>query len=114
MAEGALRYSTHRLHKSPMPSALLTTTAPRGSKPSLAYTPLLESEGYRVHQVLIPEASSVRQLMTTLLLGPRVRNYELIVANEYSTAIGVGLLANLFRARARMIVVGLNLSRRPF
>jgi glycosyltransferase involved in cell wall biosynthesis len=98
----------------PIPSALLTTTGPRGSEPSLAYAPLLEREGYRVDQVLIPEASSIRQLLSTLSLGPRVRNYDLIVANEYSTAIGLGLLANLFRARARMVVLSLNLSRRPF
>jgi glycosyltransferase involved in cell wall biosynthesis len=97
-----------------MPSALLTTTAPRGTKPSLAYAPLLEREGYRVDQELIPEASSVRQLLSTLSLGPRVRNYDLIVANEYSTAVGLGLLAVLFKARARMVVLSLNLSRRPF
>jgi len=97
-----------------MPSALLTTTAPRGTKPSLAYAPLLEREGYRVDQVLVPEGSSARQLLSTLSLGSRVRNYDLIVANEYSTAFGLGLLANLFWARPRMVVVGLNLSRRPF
>src|SRR6478672_9606687 len=97
-----------------MPSALLTTTAPSGTKPSLAYASLLEREGYRVDQVLIPEGSSVRQLLSTLSLGLRVRNYDLIVANEYSTAFGLGLLAVLCRAKARMVVVGLNLSRRPF
>lgn len=102
------------MHKPSMPSALLTTTAPRGTKPSLGYAPLLEREGYRVDQELIPEASSVRQLLSTLSLGPRVRDYDLIVANEYSTAIGLGLLAVLCRAKARMVVVGLNLSRRPF
>ncbi|NUR45060.1 MAG: glycosyltransferase family 4 protein [Sphingomonas sp.] len=65
-------------------------------------------------QRLIPEASSLRQLASTLRIGSAVRNYDLIVANEYSTAIGLGLLARFFRSRARMVVVGLNLSRRAF
>ena len=48
VAERGLRCSEHQLHKPSMPSALLTTTAPRGTKPSLGYAPLLEREGYRV------------------------------------------------------------------
>lgn len=96
------------------PSALLTTTGQRGVQPSLPYAPLLEAAGYRVDQRLIPEASSLRQLLSTLRIGSRVRRYDLIVANEYSSAIGLGLLAVLFRARARMVVLSLNLSRRAF
>jgi glycosyltransferase involved in cell wall biosynthesis len=96
------------------PSALLTTTAPRGTEPSLPYAALLERAGYRVDQQLIPESGSISQLLSTLRLGPRVRRYDLIVANEYSSAIGLGLLAMFFRARARMVVLSLNLSRRAF
>ena len=80
----------------------------------MAAAPLVEGGGYRVDQRLIPEANSLRQLLSTLRIGSAVRNYDLIVANEYSTAIGLGLLARFFRSRARMVVVGLNLSRRAF
>ena len=96
------------------PRALLTTTGPRGSEASLPFAPLLERSGYTVDQRLIAEASSGRQLLATLRIGPAIRDYDLIVANEYSTALGLGLLAILFGAKARMVVVGLNLSRRPF
>jgi glycosyltransferase involved in cell wall biosynthesis len=95
-------------------SALLTTTGPAGTKPELGYADPLMRSGYSADQRLIAEASSVRQLLATLRLGPAIRDYDLVVANEYSTALGLGLLAVLFRAKARMVVVGLNLSRRPF
>ena len=95
-------------------SALLTTTGPSGTQPDLAYAEPLVRSGYSVDQRLIGEANSVRQLLETLRIGPAIRDYHLIVANEYSTALGLGLLAVLFRAKARMVVVGLNLSRRPF
>ena len=95
-------------------SALLTTTGPAGTKPDLAYAGPIERAGYEVDQRLIREASSVRQLLETLRIGPAIRKYNLVVANEYSTALGLGLLAILFGARARMVVVSLNLSRRPF
>ena len=96
------------------PRALMTTTGPAGTQPSMASAPLVEQAGYRVDERLIPEASSLRQLASTLRIGSAVRNYDLIVANEYSTAIALGLLARLFRSRARMVVVGLNLSRWAF
>jgi hypothetical protein len=92
----------------------MTTTGPPGSWPDLPYAGSLEREGFTVHQRLIGEADSVRQLVSTLQIGSAIRNYDLVVANEYSTALGLGLLALLFRAKARMVVVGLNLSRRPF
>lgn len=95
-------------------SALLTTTGPNGTKPSIPYAALLEQAGYSVDQLLIPESSSLRQLASTLGIGARVRRYDLIVTNEYTTAIGLGMLARLFRARARMAVLSLNLSRRAF
>lgn len=94
------------------PLALLTTTAPRGTIASLPYAGPLE-HGYQVEQRVITESSSVRQLLSTLRIGGQIRRYGLIVANEYSTAIGLGILAVLFRARARMVVLSLNLSRRP-
>lgn len=93
---------------------LMTTTGPRGTKPNMAVAPLLESRGCWVDQHLVAESSSLRQLLSTLRLGSRIREYDLIVANEYSTAIGLGLLARFFRARARMVVLSLNLSRRAF
>ena len=96
------------------PLALLTTTAPRGTVASLPYAAPLEQAGYTVEQRVIVESSSLRQLLYTLRIGARIRRYRLIVANEYSTAIGLGLLALLFRAKARMVVLSLNLSRRAF
>jgi glycosyltransferase involved in cell wall biosynthesis len=96
------------------PIALLTTTAPRGDGSPLPYAAPAERAGYIDEQRTIPEASSLRQFLSTLRLGRRVRRYSLIVANEYSTAIGLGVLAVLFRARARMVVLSLNLSRRAF
>lgn len=95
------------------PRALLTTTAPRGTAVSLPYAVPLEQAGYCVEQRLISESTNLRQILSALRLGPRIRRYGLIVANEYSTAIGLGLLAVLFRAKARMVVLSLNLSRRP-
>jgi len=94
------------------PLALLITTGPRGPAPSLPYAPPLEQAGYAVEQRAIIESSSLRQLLSTLRIGAAIRRYDLVVANEYSTAIGLGLLAVIFRARARMVVLSLNLSRR--
>jgi hypothetical protein len=98
----------------PQPSALLTTTAPHGTAQPLPYAVLIEQAGYRVEQRVVPESSSLRQLLSMLRIGHRIRNYSVIVANEYSTAIGLGILAVLFRSRARMVVLSLNLSRRAF
>jgi glycosyltransferase involved in cell wall biosynthesis len=97
-----------------VPLALLTTTAPRGTIASLPYAEALERAGYQVEQRAIVESSSVRQLLSTLRIGSRIRRYGLVVANEYSTAVGLGILAVLFHAKARMVVLSLNLSRRPF
>lgn len=94
--------------------ALLTTTGPRGAEPSLPYAQPLEEAGFAVDQVVIPEGSSLRQVLWALRIGPRIRNYDLVVANEYTTAFALGALACLFEARARMVVIGLNLSRKPF
>jgi hypothetical protein len=94
------------------PLALLITTGPRGPAPSLPYAPPLEQAGYAVEQRAIIESSSLRQLLSTLRIRAAIRRYDLVVANEYSTAIGLGLLAVIFRARARMVVLSLNLSRR--
>jgi glycosyltransferase involved in cell wall biosynthesis len=96
-----------------VPQALLTTTAPRGTIAALPYAAPLEQVGYQVDQRVIVESSSARQLLSTLRIGSAIRRYKLIVANEYSTAIGLGILAVLFRARAHMVVLSLNLSRRP-
>jgi glycosyltransferase involved in cell wall biosynthesis len=98
---------------SPKPLALLTTTAPRGRASPLPYAAPLERAGYLVEQRVIGESSSLRQLLSTLRIGRHIRRYRLVVANEYSTAVGLGILAVLFRARARMVVLSLNLSRRP-
>lgn len=95
------------------PLALLTTTAPRGARPALSYAAPLEAAGYEVEQWAIPEASNLRQLACAWKLGHRIRRYRLIVANEYSTAVALGILAIVFRAKARMVVLSLNLSRRP-
>jgi glycosyltransferase involved in cell wall biosynthesis len=96
------------------PLALLTTTAAPGHPTSrLAYADPIEEAGYRVEQRNIREASNLRQFLSTLRIGHRIRRYDLIVANEYSTALALGVLALLYRAPARMVVVTLNLSRRP-
>jgi hypothetical protein len=96
------------------PLALLTTTA-SDAHPStqLPYAAAIEEAGYRVEQRTIREAGNARQFLSTLRIGSRIRRYGLIVANEYSTALALGLLATTFRATGRMVVLSLNLSRRP-
>ena len=65
----------------PKPLALLTTTAPRGSASPLPYAAPLERAGYLVEQRVIGESSSLRQLLSTLRIGRRIRRYGLVVAN---------------------------------
>jgi len=95
------------------PLALLTTTWPGGIRSPLPYAAPIENAGFEVVERGTPEANNLHQFLSMLRLGPRIRRYSLIVANEYSTALALGLLARAFRARARMIVLSLNLSRRP-
>ena len=93
--------------------ALLTTTWPGGIRSPLPYVTPIDNAGFEVVERGTSEANNLRQFLSMLLLGPRIRRYSLIVANEYSTALALGLLARVFRSRARMVVLSLNLSRRP-
>ncbi len=72
----------------------------------------LEQVGFDIDTFYVSAQSSRARIRSALCVPRRFAAYDLIIVSEYFLAWGCALRATLERSRAKLVVVGLNQSRR--
>lgn len=74
----------------------------------------LVERGYVVTHREVAEGNSPAQVLRALKACRDIAQFDLAAANDYTIGFALALSAFVRRSRARIAIVGMNLSRRPF
>ncbi|WP_213773862.1 hypothetical protein [Bradyrhizobium sp. dw_78] len=73
---------------------------------------MLREKGNYVETRRIKEARSYLQVLRAFLLCKDIRDFDLVIAQEYFSAFGMALRASVSSAATKLAVIGFNVSRR--
>lgn len=76
------------------------------------YVHRLRGEGVECDLLVLPYRKRWRRIIEALWAARIVRNYDVVITNEYNNAFAFSLIGNIYTKKIKNIVIGMNLSSR--